>query len=126
MTQTPDTPPMEITLEQALDRLATHRATEKAQQIAAKQLFVGRFFKYRNRFSEEESWWLYAMGTSVNEHGHLATLRFQQRSNGSLEVEHAQFGDLTGGWQEIDAGEFWSAAREFVTTVHSAMAIPND
>lgn len=110
---------LEISLEDAERVVKAHHDAETAKRAAELRRFIGRFFKRQGGYSEfitDGDSWTYGMPTKVSgDYPHVSGLSFRNSShglssgisvirNGSVDVER-------GGWIEIEADEFWSAAR---------------
>ena len=80
-------------------------AIRQAREVAEYAGLVGRFFKYRNRYSEDESWWLYTAVIVVGEY-RPKCLSFQLKSDGVWEIETRDNHTLNSGWTEISRDEF--------------------
>ena len=86
------------------------REIEEAESAKVNLALVGKFFKYRNRYSSDDSWWLYTTVTSVTESGNPLAWNFQKDCYGKVEVEEDMFRpSLSDGYTEISEQEFWKA-----------------
>lgn len=87
---------------------------QREREIAAKKALVGKYFKYRNSYSDGEWWWLYALVTGVDSGGRILTSQFQRTSMGHISLSADEYGGLLpdGGWIEIGRDEFRVAIAE--------------
>jgi len=96
--------------EEAKARAIVQRAQNQqaARELIEKRKLIGRCYRYLNRYSDGESWWLYSRVTSVDEHGRVLTTNVQHTSNGQIELTTEAYGGMlpNGGWREIDVVEF--------------------
>lgn len=86
------------------------RKIEEAESAETNKALVGKFFKYRNRYSSDDSWWLYTTVTSVTKEGNPLAWNFQKDCYG-IEVEKEDMfrPSLSDGYTEISEQEFWKA-----------------
>lgn len=86
------------------------RKIEEAESAESNKALVGKFFKYRNRYSSDDSWWLYTTVTGITKEGNPLAWNFQQDCYGKVEVESDMFRpSLSAGYTEISEQEFWNA-----------------
>ena len=98
---------LKSTIEKARSEL---RKIEEAESAESNKALVGKFFKYRNRYSSDDSWWLYTTVTGVTKEGNPLAWNFQQDCYGKVEVESDMFRpSLSAGYTEITEQEFWNA-----------------
>ncbi len=88
---------------------------ENAREHEEKSKLVGRCYKYQNRNSSGDPWWLYAVVTCVQDR-QLRVTQFEHDSFDGMTLRNDVYGGLlpSGGWQEIDRAEFVLAAAEFL------------
>lgn len=102
--------------EEARARAIVQRAADQQRKREAdeKRKLIGRCFKYRNSFSSDESWWLYAVVTAVDSDGRIATTQMQLNSMDGISIASEVYGGLLphGGWIAIDRVEFEAGALE--------------
>lgn len=86
------------------------RVIEEAENAEVNKTFVGKFFKYRNRYSSDESWWLYTTVIEISKDGEPLSFNFQKDCYGRIEFENDRFRpSLSAGYTEITEQEFWKA-----------------
>ena len=86
------------------------RKIEETESAESNKALVGKFFKYRNRYSSDDSWWLYTTVTGITKEGNPLAWNFQQDCYGKVEVESDMFRpSLSDGYTEISEQEFWKA-----------------
>lgn len=91
--------------------LLQHGEAEEAKRVRELERHIGCFFRYRNQYSEGETWWLYAAVTSVEPYRGCRGWSFQQTSLGAIEIDTAAGArPENGGWERITGREFWKAA----------------
>lgn len=111
-----------MSVETAIAVLDRHRRDQRRQEAAKlRKDIAGRYFKYRNRFSSDDSWWLYAHVESVDSFGTPIGFSFERCSNDEVRVNLSGSRQMTvrpgGGWVEITSGEFNRAARRLSSVV---------
>jgi hypothetical protein len=107
-------------LETARAVLSAHQQVELEEHVTQQRRFIGRYFKYHNSYSiPDERWWLYAMITSVNQHGYLMGWSFQHTSSDEIRIARNAYLDirLDSGWTEVEPEEFWTASRALAAMV---------
>ena len=101
------------TIEKARDELRKIETEENSVQ--SKEL-VGKFFKYRNRYSDGEGWWLYLCVIGVSENGSIKVRKFQKDTYGKAEFEEESYAPnfIRSGYIEIGEIEFWVSFNEIM------------
>ena len=107
-----------ISIEEARAVLREAQEEEFRQSVKRLQPYVGRFFRYRNRYSGEgPGWWLYGEVTSIADWGQAFGYIFEEDENGRFSVEKgttmASIAD--GNWKEISQKLFESERAKFVS-----------
>lgn len=72
---------------------------------------IGKCYRYRNSFgNENKGWWLYIQVLEL-EDGNLIVHRFQTDSNGRIEVEprRVEWDSVGSQYEEIPREDFWAA-----------------
>ena len=91
-----------------------------AEAAKANKTLVGKFFKYRNRDSSEDSWWLYTAVTGITDNGYPIAWNFEKDCYGKIEVESARFTpSLLGGYIEITEKEFMKAYDDILAELNA-------
>ncbi len=95
----------------------------KAREVEAQRRLIGRCFRYPNRYSDSESWWLYAVVTGVDEYGRLSVTQFQHTSTGQIEIRRDSYPGLlpVGGWEAITVEQFKAASYELMSAFCQAL-----
>jgi hypothetical protein len=105
---------------------ALHEAEAKERDEENSAL-IGKCFKYHNAGGGcDKKWWLYARIIGVRE-GHLLALKFEERPNGSIEVEQKAWVmsysfRKDGGYVPISNAELDRAWRHLTTSIANAHA----
>lgn len=86
----------------------------RAREHEERSQLIGRCFKYPNRFSSGEPWWLYAIVTSVQD-TQIIVAQFQHDTEGSLRLDCDTYGGSlpVGGWESVARDEFERAVTVF-------------
>lgn len=94
----------------------------RAREVAEKKTLIGQCFKYPNRYSDGEEWWLYAIVTGV-EDGLLTSLQFERTSTGTMMITPNVIGGSIphGSWQRIPRVDFVAAETLFNIAVLRAL-----
>jgi len=106
--------------QQALNKL------EEAMERAKFTKLIGKAFKYRNSYGHGESWWLYALITSVD--GYFPKcIQFQKDCDGktTIEIDHVMGPQPFegSGWETIELEEFsraWDDVRNVMANTMAA------
>lgn len=108
-----------MNLETAQRVVAEHREAEQKRDAETKRKYIGRYFKYHNSYGGDHArWWLYGAATEVTDYGQIQGLTFQHTSMDRIEIEpKGSISMGSGGWQEISAEEFWTAATGLLGTI---------
>ena len=120
---------MKVTKQQKNRARAIVQRARVASEVAEKRRLIGRCYKYQNRFSDGEMWWLYAVVTAVDEHGRLIYSQVQHNSMDGISLSPDTYGDLLphGGWTPISQAEFKAAtvaiAAEFLARLALAQSV---
>ena len=105
-------------LERAQQIINEERERRRKSERSSKEVFIGRFFRTRNRYSGDRGeWWLYAAVTSVSEYGHMSGLKFQHikdKDHDSVEFR-LDSSIYIDNWEEVSAADFHSAFQEAVS-----------
>lgn len=107
-----------ISLEDAERVVKAHRDAEAAKRAEALRRFIGRFFRTKESLNISAMWgrddaWSYAMPTAV-EGGDYPTLKglvFRRTDSGVWVETNLHIGVERGDWIEVEADEFWGAAK---------------
>ena len=96
------------------------RKIEETESAKVNKALVGRYFKYLNRYSSDNSWWLYVTVTGLSEGGQPLSWNFQKDCYGKIEVESDMFRpSLAAGYIEITAGDFWEAYEDILSELNA-------
>lgn len=110
--------PSKADIQKARDLLQGVSDAEKAERTEREALYVGRYFRTANRYSNGDSWWLY-MALTGQEDGELMGWTFQETEDGIFEVSSQRrflafhFSVTNGRFKEITKKEFDSALAFF-------------
>jgi len=75
------------------------------------QKLIGKCYRYRNSFgNENEGWWLYIRVLEI-EDGNLIVHRFQTDRNGRIEIEprRVEWDSVGSTYEEVSKEDFWVA-----------------
>lgn len=115
-----------MTLEAARAVIAAHAEAENKQKVAAASRHIGHFFRFRNSYGgDHKKWWLYVAVTGVQSWGAPCGWSFQRTSADEADVRLSNeetFYIDSGGYQEIDATEFWAQAAALSATLAKRLA----
>lgn len=123
----------EISLEDAERVVKAHHAAEAAKRAEALRRFIGRFFRTKETlnfltvFTESSDSWSYAMSTAVvgGDYPTLSGLVFRRTRSGVWIETDAHITTDRGDWIEIDADEFWGAAKSIQSEMSAFLTRPN-
>lgn len=101
-------------------RLLAERSKLEAEERAnANRKIVGKCFRYANRYSDGESWWLYSKVISLDEYGWLTVFRFEETIRGRFEASTETLMDMDRH-DRITEGAFWDAFDDFKNRLNAA------
>lgn len=110
-----------ITLEDAERVVKAHHDAENAKKAEELRRFVGRFFKRQGGytdFMESSDSWIYGMPTGVSgDYPHLSGITFRMSGPGISVARKGSVDVERGGWVEIEAAEFWGAAKLILSEI---------
>ena len=104
-------------IEKARDEL---RRIESEENIAQSKELIGKFFKYRNRYSDGEGWWLYLCVIGISESGSIKVRMFQKDTYGKVDFEEETYNPnfIRSGYAEIGEIEFWVAFNDIMSELN--------
>ena len=96
---------------------------EAAERDASNKKRVGEYYKFRNRYSSDDSWWLYGKVISASG-GVLYMFQFQTDCYDKIDVEprDSHYYNLDG-WVKISKSEFLSAWRAVLKRLNSPKSL---